>query len=62
MLTIIHVVCVRLSVSLCITYLLPDTWTNRPEIFRGFSQDHWPCLGRMWLGLGLHSFNKLSNL
>ena len=37
---------VRLSVCLCIMNLLPDAWTNRPEIFSGCSQDHRPWFGK----------------
>ena len=48
-----HVVCVCLSICLFVLHLHPDAWTNRPEIFRGYSQDNWPGLRRMWLGLAL---------
>ena len=34
-------------VCLCLPHLLQDAWTNRSEIFRVCSQDHWPVWGRV---------------
>ena len=52
-LTIIYNLSVCLNVCMHIHYILPDSWTNRPEIFRGYLQDHMLHLVRIWLGLGL---------